>query len=86
MEEAESQKLFLINQNGINLEKTNHIKPAIEQYEWCVERGFDGNYPYDRLRIFYTKHRRFDDAIRVCNAFVEMADELLAAVVEGGIW
>jgi len=69
--------MYQRNERGINVEKVGDVEQAIDLYEQNVTDWFDGNHPYDRLRIIYTKRKQYDDAIRVCQTFVDMADALL---------
>lgn len=77
----ESDRLFNVmyhrNVQGIELEKAGEQDRAIAVYEQNIVEWFDGNHPYDRLRILYTQRKEYDNAIRVCQRFVEMADTLL---------
>jgi tetratricopeptide (TPR) repeat protein len=65
------------NLKGKNFESTGKLDKAIELYEANVADWFIGDYPYDRLRLIYSKRKQIDEALRVCNAFVKMADTLL---------
>lgn len=65
------------NLNGIALEKQGLVDKAIALYEENVSDLFDGDHPYDRLRVIYSKQKRFPEAIRVCKTFVRIADTLL---------
>jgi hypothetical protein len=59
------------NQEGIVAEKAGDLDAAIALYEANVAAHFEGSHPYDRLRIIYTKQKRWDDAIRVCRAYIQ---------------
>ena len=63
---------------GIELEKAGRIDEAVALYESNLADWFGGNHPYDRPRVIYSRTGRYRDAIRVCEAFVSMADELIA--------
>jgi len=67
------------NLRGEELEKLGQMDSAIALYEANVMDGFEGAFPYERLRIIYRKARRFQDAIRVCEAYDAMAKEMVAA-------
>jgi len=58
------------NLDGKEFEKEGSINKAIEVYEQNLEDSFYGSFPYERLRIIYTKQKRYSDAIRVCKAFL----------------
>ncbi len=65
------------NLNGKTLETQGEVDKAIALYEENVSDLFDGDHPYERLRVIYTKRNKFAEAIRVCKNFVEIADMLL---------
>lgn len=69
--------LYQQNTRGIELEQAGRVDEAIKFYERSVADWFGGNHPYDRLRIIYTRREQYDDAIRVCRAFVQMAETLI---------
>jgi tetratricopeptide (TPR) repeat protein len=62
------------NLQGKDMEKAGRIEEAIALYEANVRDRFDGTHPYDRLRILYTREKQYDDAIRVCEAYVALPD------------
>lgn len=66
------------NLRGIEFEKNGQIDEAIELYESNVNDWFSGNHPYDRLRVIYAKRGQLKDAIRICETFVKVADELIS--------
>jgi len=59
------------NIEGEEAERKGNIDRAIELYEENVEDRFDGSHPYDRLRIIYARLGRYEDAIRVCNVYLQ---------------
>lgn len=63
------------NMQGRDLEKAGHLDDAIRLYEINVTQGFDGPFPYERLRIIYLKQKAYDRAIRVCEAYDKMAKQ-----------
>ena len=65
------------NLNGKTLETQGEVDKAIALYEQNVSDLFDGDYPYDRLRVIYTKRNQLAEAIRVCKTFIQIADKLL---------
>lgn len=69
------------NLKGEELEKAGHIEEAIKLYEQNVADFVDTPHPYNRLRIIYTKLKRYDDAIRVCQAYVK-GSKLLAEAIK----
>ena len=72
----------MVNRNveGKALERAREIDKAIELYEanvtdWCI-----GTHPYERLRVIYSKKKRYSEAIRVCKTFVK----ILGAFIKQG--
>jgi tetratricopeptide (TPR) repeat protein len=65
------------NLRGKQLEKTGNTEEAIKLYETNVTERFTDNLPYDRLRVIYTNQKHYAEAIRVCEAFVEVANSLM---------
>lgn len=63
---------FMIDRNeqASKLEKKGKLKEAITLFEESVKDQFAGIFPYERLRIIYTKQERYKDAIRVCQAYI----------------
>lgn len=61
------------NDAARKLEKQGKISKALELYEMNVADWFHGSLPYDRLRIIYTRQKRSQDALRVCDAFFRQA-------------
>ena len=55
-------------------EQEGDLDKALPLYEALIYDGFQGTLPYDRLRIIYTRQKRFEDAIRVCEAYVALKD------------
>jgi hypothetical protein len=55
----------LVNRNlkGAGLEKEFKIDEAIELYEKNIKEEFDGNYPYERLAIIYSKKGLLEEVI-----------------------
>jgi tetratricopeptide (TPR) repeat protein len=70
------------NAKGMELEKAGHMDEAIALYEQNIADRADTPHPYERLRIIYTKHKQYDDAIRVCKAYVEMSSQLAEAIAQ----
>lgn len=59
-----------------DLEKRGHIEIAKVGYEILIAAGFTGSMPYDRLRIIYTREKKYLDAIRVCHRYVSVLKQL----------
>lgn len=55
-------------------EKCGEIGYAIKYYELCAYAGFPGSEPYERLRTIYTNLNQYNDAIRICNRYIEILD------------
>ncbi len=60
------------NLDGKALEKEGRIDEAISLYEANIQDKFVGSHPYERLRIIYTKRQDYPNAIRVCQAFIDL--------------
>jgi hypothetical protein len=60
------------NLKGIELEKVGHEESARILYEKNLAESFDGSHPFDRLRVIYTRRKQYDQAIRVCQAFLSL--------------
>lgn len=79
IEEADriSDQMAARNREARAFERSGRIDDAIELYERNVRQRFDGNMPYERLRVIYKGRERYQDAHQVCGAFISMADRLL---------
>jgi len=69
----------LLNRNlkGRELEKEFKIDEAIELYEKNIKEEFDGNYPYERLSIIYSKKGLLEDEIRVLEKAVWVFENIV---------
>jgi len=69
----------MINRNlkGRELEKECKIDEAIELYEKNIKEEFDGNYPYERLAIIYSKKGLLEDEIRVLEKAVWVFENIV---------
>jgi len=72
-----SETLVERNEQGGLYEKLGNTDRAIKYYEKNVEDLFDGEYPYERLRVIYSQRKQFQDALRVCERYIFMADTLI---------
>lgn len=63
------------NLKGKELEKRGKIDQAIPLYEANLVDRFGGTHPYERLRIIYTKRQDYRNAIRVCQAYIDLANQ-----------
>ncbi len=73
-----SDAMVARNERARQAEEADDLATAVKQYERNVNDWFDGNLPYERLRIIYNREKRYADALRVCQAFISMASRLLA--------
>jgi hypothetical protein len=78
VEHSITREMSWRNHRGSELEKSGSVDQAIPLYEGNLADWFSGEVPYDRLRIIYTKEGQVSEALRVCEAFVRMAEELIA--------
>jgi hypothetical protein len=69
-----NEKLQSNLSNAQNFEKAGEIQNAVILYEGCIENGFLGSLPYERLRIIYTKQGQLQNAIRVCKRYIEILE------------
>jgi len=69
----------MVNRNlkGRELEKECKIDEAIELYEKNIKEEFDGNYPYERLAIIYSKKGLLEDEIRVLEKAVWVFENIV---------
>lgn len=63
------------NLEGIRLEKLGRIDEAVELYEQNVKNKFDGDHPYERLRIIYSGEDRHDDVVRICQEYLKNVNQ-----------
>jgi hypothetical protein len=73
-----SREMLYRNQTGSQLEKSGSVDKAVSLYESNIDDWFSGDHPYERLRIIYTRRGQTGEAVRVCEAFISMADELIS--------
>ena len=73
-EQQEELQHIMVNRNnrGRQLEQKGNIGKAIQLYETNIQDRFNGTHPYNRLRIIYTKQQHYQDAIRVCRAYLAL--------------
>jgi len=77
--ESQLSKVMLDrNINSRNFERAGLVDSAIKLYELNVIDWFGGNFPYERLKIIYSKQKQYDECIRVCKAFVNVVDYYLS--------
>ena len=62
------------NLRGRELERQGSITDAIKLYEINIASEFEGNFPYDRLRVIYSKQGRYGDVIRVLKKAIDVFD------------
>lgn len=66
------------NLKGIELEMEGKTEDAINLYEQNIKENFDGNHPYDRLAVIYSKKNLIDDEIRVLEKAVWVFEKLVS--------
>jgi tetratricopeptide (TPR) repeat protein len=59
-----------------SFEKAGEVEKACACYEACVRNRFEGNGPYDRLRIIYTRQKRPEEAERVLTKAISLFEKL----------
>ena len=62
------------NEKGCHLEKLGRVDEAIPFYQANVADCMQATIPYDRLRIIYTRQKRYEDAAWVCQAYLSLPD------------
>lgn len=62
------------NTKGRELEKAGLVNQAIALYEANVDDRHMAPFSYKRLRIIYTKQKRYADALRVCQIYLSEMD------------
>lgn len=72
MGEMNFTSAYSINMSAKKFEDEGNIEKAKELYWKNVNRGFIGVFPYDRLRIIYSKEKNWFEAIRVCEAYLNV--------------
>lgn len=55
-----------------NFEKAGEPEQSIIFYEQSIAAGFLASLPYERLRVMYTKQKKYEKAIRVCKRYIEI--------------
>lgn len=55
-----------------NFEKAGETEQSIIFYEEGIADGFLASLPYERLRVIYTKQKKYEKAIRVCKRYIEI--------------
>ena len=68
------QELSTMLESAQRLEDEGKLDAACALYETLALNQFIGTLPYDRLRIIYTRQKRYADAIRVCDAYLSLPD------------
>lgn len=71
VEKAIMQEMIDRNTKAQKLEKSGKTEQAIELFELSVRDQFNGTFPYDRLMVIYRKLKRYEDAVRVCEAYIK---------------
>ena len=68
-------KVVCRNILGKVYEKLGEIEAAITLYEQNVADEFEGDFPYDRLRVIYHRQNCFADEVRVLGKAVKVFEE-----------
>ena len=64
--------MLLKSHEAQDLERDGKVDEAISIYELLVKYKYPHPGPYERLRILYSKRKRYRDAIKVCRAFISV--------------
>jgi tetratricopeptide (TPR) repeat protein len=76
-QERINRRFISLLEKASEFETEGNLEKAIYHYEKMTELGFPGNHPYERLRVIYSRLKNYDDAIRACLRFVEIATTLV---------
>lgn len=61
-----------LEQKAIELEKGGELEEAKQLYWQIVSMGFEGSFPYERLRIIHAKQGDLKGAIEACKAYANL--------------
>ena len=61
------------NFEAMEAEREGRLEHAIELYEWSVAEEFVDSHPYERLASIYGRRREYGEAIRVLEAYLQLA-------------
>jgi tetratricopeptide (TPR) repeat protein len=64
--------MILKSDEASELERSGKIDEAIEVYELLLKHQYPHPGPYERLRILYSKQKKYRQAIRACEAFIKV--------------
>ena len=76
----DSSKLPINSTDEPKFEKDGQTEKAIACYEGCIQNGFDGTFPYERLAVIYRKLSRTADEVRVLKRAVAVYSTGAASV------
>ena len=62
------------HEEAARAEQGGDPEKAIRLYEESVTEGFVGSHPYERLASLYERRRAYPEALRVSEAFLELAE------------
>lgn len=71
-ETNEEHKAVDRNILGKAYEKQGRLDDAIRLYEKNINSEFEGDHPYERLRIIYSRQKRYDDVVRVLEQAIKV--------------
>jgi hypothetical protein len=61
-----------INEAAFKLEREGKLEEAKRLYWKNVNMGFEGSFPYERLRIIYAREEDWEGAIKTCQAYLKL--------------
>ena len=61
------------NEAAERAEQNGDPQSAVDLYEESVAEGFVGSHPYERLAALHERRRDFASALRVCEAYLNLA-------------
>jgi len=67
-----SDEILRLEAEAYAFEKDGKFGKAKELYWQVIKKGFEGSFPYERLRTIYVKEKKWEEAIDVCTKYVEL--------------
>lgn len=71
-------QMCTLNNQGMQLEKDNHINEAVAIYEKAIQIDYPATHPYDRLMVIYRRRKDYVNEIRVIKAAISMCDKTIS--------
>ncbi|RMD60773.1 tetratricopeptide repeat protein [Candidatus Parcubacteria bacterium] len=72
--------IYQHNNAGQTAEKQGRIEDAIQHYQKAIALCPDTPFPYDRLRIIYTRQHEYKKAIAICKQYIADSKRIASAI------